>query len=271
MLALLLLLPVLPGCQKVQARIELKKGNELYKNETYKEALAQFERGLQLDPSATFAWRSVGFSALALYKPGDKSPENVGYANTAVDAFQKYLNDYPDDQKVSDYLTSILVSSGRHEEALARLRAAAAAHPEDPGPRRTIVSVLLDSGRLQEARDYVSAPTTPKDPQMYYSVGVSAWAKSYNDYMMDNATRGQVVDMGMDMLQKAIALKPDYAEAMSYLNLLYRERASKVELDPVKQQEWLAEANKWRDKAIALFKQQQAAQKAAEAAAANKS
>src|SRR5262245_5355883 len=105
LLALLLLTaPLLTGCNKVQARVEMKKGNNLYQNENYREALDQFQKGLELDPGATFAWRSVGLTALALFKPGDESPQNKQYADTAIEAFQKYLEDYPDDEKVRQYL-----------------------------------------------------------------------------------------------------------------------------------------------------------------------
>ena len=36
---------------------------------------------------------------------------------------------------------------------------------------------------------------------------------------------GQTVDEGITDLQKAIELKPDYDDAMAYLNLLYRQKA----------------------------------------------
>jgi hypothetical protein len=37
------------------------------------------------------------------------------------------------------------------------------------------------------------------------------------------------VDDGIDKLQTAIKLKPDYDDAMTYLNLLYRRKADMVE------------------------------------------
>ena len=35
-----------------------------------------------------------------------------------------------------------------------------------------------------------------------------------------------VIEDGIAMLQKALQLRPDYDDAMAYLNLLYRERAT---------------------------------------------
>src|ERR1700680_3015823 len=115
----LLALPPLGGCRRLQARVELKKGNSLYQQEQYSAAMAEYQKGLELDPSDTFAWRSVGLAALALYRPGDDSPKNLEYGHIAADAFQKYLKENPDDAKVQDYLMSILVSSKQYQQALA--------------------------------------------------------------------------------------------------------------------------------------------------------
>ena len=41
----------------------------------------------------------------------------------------------------------------------------------------------------------------------------------------------------MNALQKALEIKPESFEAITYINLLYREKA-KVETDPVKAQEY---------------------------------
>ena len=131
--AVLVVAPLLGGCQKFQARMELKRGNVLYKAETYKEALEQFQKGLELDPGATFAWRSVGLSAMALYRPGVDTPENRKYADVAVDAFKKYLASFPDDEKVEEYLITTLINAKRYDEALARLRQEAQTRPDKPG------------------------------------------------------------------------------------------------------------------------------------------
>src|SRR5829696_9372086 len=115
--AALLVLPAV-GCGKVQARAELKKGNSYYQQEQYARALENYKRGMDLDPEASFAWRSVGLSALALYRPGDTTPKNLEYADTAVDAFEKYLAEYPDDEKVEDYLMATYVNAEKYQEAL---------------------------------------------------------------------------------------------------------------------------------------------------------
>ena len=116
--AALLVLPLV-GCGKIQARAELKKGNSYYTQEQYSKALDYYKKGLELDPDATFAWRSVGLSALALYRPGDNDPKNQQYATTAIDAFEKFLADNPNDSKIDDYLLATYVNAEKYNEALA--------------------------------------------------------------------------------------------------------------------------------------------------------
>jgi tetratricopeptide (TPR) repeat protein len=250
----------LTGCEKLDARMALKQGNQYYLNEEYRRAIEQYQIGLTKDPSATFAWRSVGLSALAMYKPGVKTPENDKYAVTAIEAFKKYLKTHPKDaEKVKEYVITTLINSERYDEALVELKAQAARTPNQPGLNGAIVTTFARQHRLPEAYEW--ARQHP-DPELLYSVGVSCWDRAYNDPRMDAAERATVVDLGLEATKKAIDLRRDYFEAMAYYNLLFREKA-KLEEDPLKAQEWYAKADQWRDKAKALIEVQKKKDEAA--------
>jgi len=257
---LLLALPALSGCEKLEARVELKKGNELYHNESYTEALQQFQKGLKLDPDATFAWRSVGLTALALYRPGDDSPKNVGYGKTATDAFEKYLQDYPNDKKVREYLLSTYVNSKRYNDALAYIDRRAQEAPEEAGDVQKLkVNILVQAGKLEDAWKLIQQqPVSPAKAEALYTIGVSAWDKSYHDATIDHDTREHIVDMGLQALDQALKIKPEYFEAMVYNNLLYREKA-KMETDANLRLDYTNKANDWQQKALALRKKNAAA------------
>lgn len=263
-LSLLLVLavcaPVLVGCQKIDARIKLKAGNQYYLNEDYKHALEEFQAGLKQDPTATFAWRSVALSGLAMYRPGVRTVENDKYAEIALDGFRKYLKDYPKDAKAREFLITTLISSERYEDALKELKDEAARNPGNTEVNGAIVATYAKSGRLKEAYEWA---LRKPDPTVLYSIGVSAWDKAYRDPMMDSASRGAVVDMGLEATKRAIDMKADYFEAMAYYNLLFREKA-KLELDETKKAQWIAQADVWRERAKALI---EAAKKKEEAAA----
>lgn len=251
----LLMLPAV-GCNKVKARIEMKQGNEYYANEEYKEALAEFQKGLENDPSATFAWRSVGLSALAMFKPGDESPANQELGRVATDAFEKYLADPENagDQKVKDYLLSMYLNSKQFDKALAFVDQESQKDPAKAGDfMRSKINILNQAGRFEEAAKLGMAFEGPDAPEILYTLGVSAWDKSYNDPSYSLADREHIVDLGLAATEKALKIKPDYFEAMAYYNLLYREKA-KMTTDPAARQAFLDKATEWMQKAIELRK-----------------
>ena len=104
--------------------------------------------------------------------------------------------------------------------------------------------------------------------EVYYLIGVQAWDRSYNFPDVDPvAARARSSTTGSQSLNKAVEMKPDYFEAISYINLLYREKA-KMETDPVKKQEYTDTANKYLQQALEMRKAAQEKAKAAEAAQA---
>src|ERR1700741_3555435 len=62
------------------------------------------------------------------------------------------------------------------------------------------------------------------------------------------------IQEGIESLNKAIQLRPDYDDAMAYMNLMYREKAD-VECDDLAaRQEDLKTADSWVDKTLATKK-----------------
>jgi tetratricopeptide (TPR) repeat protein len=249
-LAALLMLPA-AGCGKVQARAELKKGNSYYQQEQYARALENYKKGMDLDPDATFAWRSVGLSALALYRPGDNDPKNLQYADTAVDAFEKYLAEYPDDAKVEDYLLSTYVNARKFDDALAFIERRLQEKPEESAKLNGYrIRILTQAGRLDKAFQLASQVQGDERALALYSIGVSAWDKVFHDPgTMDFDSKTRLVDMGLNALKTSLGIKPDYIDSMIYYGLLLRQKAA-LETDGAKRLEYQAEAEQWQKKAI---------------------
>jgi tetratricopeptide (TPR) repeat protein len=249
------------GCHKFEARVHLKQGNVLYANESYKEALAQFQEGLKIDPAATFAWRSVGLSAMALHRPGVEGEENQQYADIAIDAFDKYLKAHPREKsakKVEEYLTTVLINSNKYDEALARLEKDAAADPSNGEIERAIITTLLKANRIEEAFQRATRPGAKHDPQLLYTIGVACWGKSYGDPTLPTDTRIQVVDMGLEATKQSLDLDPDFFDAMAYYNLLFREKA-KLATTFEEADRFNKEADVWLKKALELREKQKEA------------
>lgn len=268
-LLLALSLVTVSGCTKLQARIVLKEGNLQYQNENYKGALAQFQKGLGLDPGFKEAWRSVGLSAMALYKPGDTSPENKAYAQTAIDAFEKYLAAFPRDEKVREYLLTTLLNAERYDDALAKLQSMIRDKPGDEVAVKAYATVLMKANRLQDALVYIRKMAKP-DKELFHAISVTCWDKAYRDPNLDPVARGNVVAMGLEAAKDALKVDSNYFEANVYHGLLLREKA-KLEPDPDQQALIIAEAVEYQNKAKALRQAQLDKEKAdrekAEAAA----
>jgi len=62
------------------------------------------------------------------------------------------------------------------------------------------------------------------------------------------------VQEGIDNLNKALKLRPDYDDAMAYMNLMYRERADIECDDPAARSADLKTADEWVDKTMATKK-----------------
>jgi tetratricopeptide (TPR) repeat protein len=262
-----LLIVALPlaGCNKLAGRQHFHKANALYEKENYRRALEEFKRGLERDPSATFVWRSVGLSALALYQTDNDSPENKAMGDEAIAAFRKYLEAYPEDEKVREYLVGTLMGTDRYDEAIQVLEEDAARHPEDKKYGMAVVRALTDSGRLEQAMQ--RAERLGGDPDVYYTIGVTAWAKSYYQPPPSVDEHRQLIELGMGALEKADQIRANHFDTLSYLNLLWREMV-KVEVDPFKQQEYIAKAQGYFERAMAIRREQEAKDKKAAAAAA---
>lgn len=239
------------GCDRLAARMEFKQGNSEYRNESYRTAIAAYEKGLALDPEAKEVWRSLGLAAMALYRPGDVSPANLAYAKRAVEAFESYLAVHPDDEKVREYLLTTLLNSEQYDAALVRLEEAARSHPDDPRLEDGIVSVLLRAKRLDDAVARVRAQGAKASYASTYAIGVYCWDKAYRDPLLDAAARSAMVETGISMLRRAVELQPQAFESNVYLNLILREKV-KLEPDPEVQQTILAEATIYQEKAKAI-------------------
>jgi len=66
---------------------------------------------------------------------------------------------------------------------------------------------------------------------------------------LTGATRVRLADLGISYLEKALALRPHYPEAMTYLGLLYRQKSFGLFADPEAYKAALASAEAWRKKA----------------------
>lgn len=219
------------GCSKLRARDLLNKGVAAFKNAQFDAAVEDFKQAKELDPDLINARLYLATAYASQYIPGAPSDENMRHGQEAVTEYKDVLEKDPNNLSAIDGLASILYQM--------------AGQP-------------FDEKKFEESKTYHEKHIAlkPQDPQPYYSIGVIDWALAYRgntemraDYNKAHINKqvkdtdplpgdvrkayadkyGAMTDDGVNSLKKAIELKPDYDDAMTYLNLLYRRKADMVE------------------------------------------
>jgi tetratricopeptide (TPR) repeat protein len=219
------------GCNKLRARDLLNKGVAAFKNAQFDTAVEDFKQAKELDPDLINARLYLATAYASQYIPGAPSDENMRHGQEAIAEYKDVLDKDANNLSAIDGLASILYQM--------------AGQP-------------FDEKKFEESKTYHEKHIAlrPQDPQPYYSIGVIDWALAYRgntemraDYNKAHINKqvkdtdplppdvrtayttkyGAMVDDGINSLKKAIELKPDYDDAMTYLNLLYRRKADMVE------------------------------------------
>jgi tetratricopeptide (TPR) repeat protein len=214
-----------------QAREALSKGVQDFENGQYDEAIVEFRRAKQSDPQLLNARLYLATAYALQYIPGAPSEENRRNGEAAVAEFREVLSLQPDNLSAIDGIGSILFQmagqpfdAGKFSESMSQFQKHIQLRPDDPEPYYWIGAIdwtlsFLANGELRErfnryarGKELDNADPLPQDLRVQY-------AQEY----------GPTIIEGIDALQKAIALRPDYDDAMAYLTLLYRRKADIVD------------------------------------------
>jgi tetratricopeptide (TPR) repeat protein len=215
------------GCDKLRARDKLNKGVHAFTAGQYDAAIEDFKEAKQYDPNLLNARLYLATAYANQYIPGAPSDENVRNGQQAIQEFQDVLSQDPKSLPAIDGIGSILYNM-------------AGGPPFDPK-------------KMEESKTYHQKhiEVKPEDPESYYWIGVIDWSLAYRgnkdmrseynnnskkpvkdtDPMPPALSKqfadkyGSIIDEGMADLKKGIELRPDYDDAMAYLNLLYRQKA----------------------------------------------
>src|ERR1700704_1191280 len=233
------------ACNKLQARDHLNKGVQAYKNSKFEQAIGHFQKAVALDPTLINARLYLATAFAQQYIPGADTPDNNRFAEQAIDEYKQVL----------------------------------AKEPRNINSIKGIAYLYLQMKKFDLAKEYYKKASEgdPNDPEPYYSVAVIDWTQTYVPRMEERAKLGMKPDEslpakdkkvcatlrerntanvqeGIDNLNKAIQLRPDYDDAMAYLNLMYRERADIQCDDPAARAADLKTADEWVDKTMATKK-----------------
>lgn len=235
------------GCNRLQARDHLNKGVQSYKVGKFEEAIGHFQKAVQLDPSLPMAKLYLATAYAQQVVPDLNTPDNVKIAQQAIDNYKEVL------QK----------------------------DPKDLNSLKGVASLYFNIQKYDEAKDWQKKviEADPKDAEAAYTIGVIDWSvahknvlkefgpKGLNDDGLGNAKmpkdvcatlqkeNGPLVDEGLRYLNQAVEIKPNYDDAMAYLNLTYRRKADLNCGNDAARKDDVQKADDWRNKAMGTRKQ----------------
>ena len=229
------------------AQEALNRGVAAFKNGQTQEAEQFFERAKALDPSFINARLYLATSYASQYIPGAPSKENVQIGRRGIEEFNGVLDLDPNNISAIDGIGSLLFQM--------------AGQPFSP-------ELLLESKSYHRRHIQVR----PEDPEPYYWIGVIDWTLAFraNGEMRQRFNNGvakldaadplppglreqyaqeygATIDEGIESINQAIKLKPDYDDAMAYLNLLYRRKAD-IAADDAEREKFIQMADDLVDK-----------------------
>jgi tetratricopeptide (TPR) repeat protein len=177
------------------ARDSLNKGVQAFKAQQYDTAIDYFKRAGELDPNFTSADLYLATAYAKRYIPGSNLEENQSYADLAIQSFQKVLDKIPTDKNAISGLAGIYQNSGQFDKARdAYIRNT----QEDPGNHLP-----------------------------FYAVGAVDWIIVHNGASaLSMNQRSSLIAEGLEYLDKAMTINPDYEATLWYENLLIREQSA---------------------------------------------
>jgi tetratricopeptide (TPR) repeat protein len=234
------------GCDRLAARDQLNKGVESYKAARYEEAIGHFQEATKLDPTLPMAKSYLATALAQNVVPGLDTPENLATAQKAIGIFQEVL----------------------------------AKDPNDVNSLKNIASIYFSVKKLDEAKEWQKKvlAVDPKDAEAAYTIGVINWTKAHenalkilvpagvNDDGEGNvkapkkvleqikAVNDPLVAEGLQYLNQSVANRPNYDDAMAYLNLTYRRKADCDYLDADAVKDDVQKAKDWSAKAMGTRK-----------------
>lgn len=154
-------------------------------------------------------------------------------------------------------LAKLQEDRGAYDIAEQTLARAAAAIGRERGVLQAIAAFHNRQGDFEKciaALEEIAAKH-PNDAQAQQLVAVYYYDKASKDQRLVPAERDRYTDLGIAAVDRALAAKEDYSEALAYKNLLLRVKAA-AEQNPAARAALIAEADALRNRAMELNKVQ---------------
>ncbi|MGD0500465.1 MAG: tetratricopeptide repeat protein [Bryobacteraceae bacterium] len=232
------------GCKQLQSRDNLNKGVQAFKSAQYPQAVEFFKTAVELDPTFLTARLYLATAYMQQYIPEAESPENKQMWTAAHDNFMKVLDQDPKNTVAIAYLASLYLNEKDWSNARQWYEKQVAVEPNNPVGYYSLAFIAWSEWYPKYGEARVNLGMKPDDPGPIKDKKVKADLKE---------RFGPLIQSGIDNLDKALKLDPEYDDAMAYENLLYRERADLADAK-AEYEAQIKIADEWMDKALATKK-----------------
>jgi tetratricopeptide (TPR) repeat protein len=171
----------------------------------------------------------------------------------------------PQDPSTYRILSKLYEDQGRFDESEKALLDSIQAKPNEPLGYQMLAAYYDRRGEFEKTIQawQKRADIEPKNPEAWHTIGVFYQKKVFSDKKLPRNTALDYTLKGLAAEDKALALSPEYYEALVYKNILMKQQAL-YETDPAKRKALLADSDVYGKKAESVKSKQQGA--AAEAA-----
>ncbi len=186
-------------------------------------------------------------------------PDKANDPSQAEPTVLKMIELDPSDPANYFALAKIYEDNGNYEQAEATLLKAKDARPNDSSVYMQLAGYYNRQGEFDKTIEALRqrAEKEPNNPEAHYTIASYYWDKAYRDFRLKDPEKKDMVQQGVQAVDRALEIKPDYLEAVVYKGLLLRLQAN-LEKDVAKQQALLKEAEALQAKAKDLQKKKTA-------------
>jgi tetratricopeptide (TPR) repeat protein len=224
----------LPGCDSIKVRYYMNEANKAYKGQKYEEAVGLYQKVLSIVPTDWTTNYQIAVSLLAMYHPNSTHPKDIEYAGKAAAALEKLLAmKAPDTEtadKVRGFYVGLLQAANQADKAIAFYEELVKKEPSSAMFAAQLAGLYAKKPDFSNALKWFTkrAELEPSNKEAWYTIGVLCWERSAKGGLLvsDQERMDDLIPKGMQALDKAISLDPDYFESLVYMNLLYREKAN---------------------------------------------
>ncbi|MCA1560786.1 MAG: tetratricopeptide repeat protein [Acidobacteria bacterium] len=186
-------------------------------------------------------------------------PDKLNQPEQAEPLVQRMVQMDPNEPTNYFGLAKIYEDAGRYDEAEAALLKARDVRPNDPSVYMQLAGYYNRQGEFPKTIDALEqrAAREPSNPEAYQLIGTYYWEKAFRDFRLNEAQKKEYILKGIQALDKALELRPEYMEALTYKNILLRMQAN-YEKDRTRQAALIKQADELRSKAMELQKKKTA-------------